>query len=286
MTLPSAGHSAVGARGVAAAIVVATGAIATATLGHRARHHAPYQPVLERLEIRLPTGVDAPARLRIGFVADTHIVTVIRASDVDRALSILLAAEPDVLLLGGDYISDSPRHIPCIANVLGNAASAARLGSFAVLGNHDHVNGASRLTAQLEKCGIRVLRNEAARIADDSGELWIAGIDDMLLGSPDLCRAFADLPADVRALAVWHEPDWAEAVVPHGAFLQLSGHSHGGQLRLPIAGTIAAPAGGRRFVAGLDHVRGMPVYTSRGVGVFRPPVRFRCPPEVTLVTLV
>jgi predicted MPP superfamily phosphohydrolase len=75
-------------------------------------------------------------------------------------------------------------------------------------------------------------------------------------------------------------------VVHHGAFLQLSGHSHGGQVRLPILGTIAAPAGGRRFVAGLNFATGMPVYTTRGVGVYRPPVRFRCAPEITLVTLI
>jgi uncharacterized protein len=219
-------------------------------------------------------------------VTDTHIGSVIRASDVERALALLLAAEPDVLLFGGDYISDSPRHIPYAAEVLGSAACAARLGSFAVLGNHDYANGTDRLIAQLEKRGIRVLRNEAGRIADRSGELWIAGIDDVMLGSPDVQRSFAKVPENSRAIALWHEPDYAESVVPYGAFLQLSGHSHGGQIQLPIVGSIATPAGGRRFVSGLNHARGMPVYTSRGVGVFRPPVRFRCAPEVTLITLV
>ncbi|MBW3632106.1 MAG: metallophosphoesterase [Chloroflexi bacterium] len=267
-------------------MVSVVGAAAAAAVGHHARHTAPYSPVLEQVDICLPQGVDAPARLRIGFVADTHIGSVIRASDVERALSLLLTAAPDVLLFGGDYISESPRHIPYAAAVLGSAASTARLGSFAVLGNHDYANGADRLTGQLEKRGIRVLRNEPARIADDSGELWIAGIDDVMLGSPDVQRAFAGVPENTRALALWHEPDWAESVVPYGAFLQLSGHSHGGQIQLPVMGSIAAPAGGRRFVSGLNHAMGMPVYTSRGVGVFRPPVRFRCAPEVTLITLV
>ena len=271
---------------VRAAAVSVIGTATAATMGHRARHTAPYSPVLEQVEIRVPRGVDAPARLRIGFVADTHIGSVIRGSDVERALSLLLAATPDVLLLGGDYISESPRHIPYAADVLGSAASAARLGSFAVLGNHDCANGAERLIGALEKRGIRVLRNDAARIADRSGELWVAGIDDVMLGSPDLPKAFAQVPEKTRAMALWHEPDWAESVAPYGAFLQLSGHSHGGQIQLPIIGSIAAPAGGRRFVSGLNHAMGMPVYTSRGVGVFRPPVRFRCAPEVTLITLV
>ena len=116
--------------------------------------------------------------------------------------------------------------------------------------------------------------------------MWIAGIDDALLGSPDPLSAFARVPPGARPVALWHEPDWAEHVVQHGAFVQLSGHSHGGQVRLPVAGAIAAPEGGRQFVHGLNFAAGMPIYTTRGVGVFRPPVRFRCPPEVTLVTLI
>jgi uncharacterized protein len=260
--------------------------VAIAGLGHSARHEAPYRPVLERVEIRIPPGVQIPPRLRIGFVADTHLGSVVRPPDVDRALALLLSAKPDLLLFGGDYVSESPRHITEAAAVLGNVANATRFGSLAVLGNHDYANGAARMTAQLEKHGIRVLRNESARIGDDTGELWIAGIDDALLGSPDPARAFAGVPSRAHAIALWHESDWAEQVVDHGALLQLSGHSHGGQVRLPVAGTVAAPAGGRRFVKGLNLAAGMPVYTTRGVGVFRPPVRFRCSPEVTLVTLV
>jgi predicted MPP superfamily phosphohydrolase len=266
---------------------VATGAVVTiAGVGHRARHEAPYRPVLERVDVHVPASVLTPPRLRIGFVADTHLGSVLRPPDIDRALALLLSAEPDLLLFGGDYVSESPRHITEAAAVLGHVASATRFGSLAVLGNHDYANGAARMSAALEKLGIRVLRNESARIGDDSGELWIAGIDDALLGSPDLDRAFASVPSRARAITLWHEPDWAEHVVRYGAFLQLSGHSHGGQVRLPIAGTIAAPAGGRRFVKGLNMAAGMPVYTTRGVGVYRPPVRFRCSPEVTLVTLV
>jgi len=233
----------------------------------------------------VPPGVTIPPRLRIGFVADTHLGSVLRPPDIDRALALVLSANPDLLLFGGDYVSESPRHIPEAAAVLGNVASATRFGSLAVLGNHDYANGAARMTSALEQKGIRVLRNESARIGDDTGELWIAGLDDALLGSPDLQSAFGGVPAGERAMTLWHEPDRADQVVEYGAFLQLSGHSHGGQVRLPIVGMVAAPVDGRRFVQGLNIAAGMPVYTSRGVGVYRPPVRFRCSPEVTLVTL-
>ena len=268
------------------ALAAAGAAVAAAGVGRRARHEAPYRPTLERLEIPVPAGLETPPRLRIGFIADTHVGSVLRPADIDRALALLLAMEPDLLLFGGDYVSESPRHIPDAAAVLGNVACATKFGSFAVLGNHDYANGAGRLTAALEKRSVQVLRNESARVGDETGELWLAGIDDVLLGSPDVPSAFAGVPPDVRAIALWHEPDFAERVVRFGAFLQLSGHSHGGQVRLPVAGAIAAPEGGRRFVAGLNFAAGMPIYTTRGVGVYRPPVRFRCPPEVTLLTLI
>jgi hypothetical protein len=274
-------------RAIVRGTVFAAGAVvAVAKAGRRARYEAPYRPVLERVDIRVPTGSETPPRLRIGFVADTHLGSVIRAVDIDRALGLMLDAGPDLLLFGGDYVSESPRHISDAAAVLGNVANTTRFGSLAILGNHDYANGADRMTAALEKRGVQVLRNESARVGDDTGELWIAGVDDALLGSPDPQRAFASVPSSARAIALWHEPGWAEHVVRYGAFLQLSGHSHGGQVRLPVAGPIAAPTGGRRFVKGLSFVAGMPIYTTRGVGVYRPPVRFRCPPEVTLVTLI
>src|SRR5215204_7621771 len=118
---------------------MATGTVvAVAGVGYRARHQAPYQPVLERIEIRLPSSVHLPPRLRIGFVSDTHLGTVIRPPDIDRALALLLSADPDLLLFGGDYVSESPRYIAEAAAVLGSVASATRFGSLAVLGNHDY----------------------------------------------------------------------------------------------------------------------------------------------------
>ena len=264
-------------------VASAAGATAAVTL-HRARHQSPYAPVLERVDIPMPSDASGPA-LRIGFVTDTHIGSVMRARDVDRALELLFTAAPDLLLLGGDYVCESPRFVDEAATVFGPYASSAPLGAFAVLGNHDYSNDAARMTRGLERQAIRVLRNAAAPVCAAAGELWIVGVDDAMLGFPDPAEAFAGVPERAPVIALWHEPDWADAVAPYGAFLQLSGHSHGGQIRLPFVGSIAAPAGGRRFVAGLNMASGMRVYTSRGVGVYRPPIRIRCRPEVTLLTL-
>src|SRR5687768_13746470 len=114
--------------------VIATGAtLAVAQVGRRARHVAPYRPVLERVDLRVPAFIQIPPRLRIGFLADTHLGSVVRAPDIDRALALLLAAGPDLLLFGGDYVSESPRHIPDAAAVLGNVANSTRFGSLAIL---------------------------------------------------------------------------------------------------------------------------------------------------------
>lgn len=222
--------------------------------------------------------------LRVGFVTDTHVGPFITPRRLADAIEMLLAERPDLLLLGGDYVSDSPRYFREAAAVLGEAATAIPRGALAVLGNHDYANGAARAMRELDQRGIRVLVNESALITTSGGGLWVAGLDDAVLGQPDAERAFAAIPADAPAIALWHEPDWAEETARCGARVQLSGHSHGGQVRLPFVGGFAAPSGGRRFVIGLNRVGDMPVYTSRGFGVFRPPVRYRCAPEITLLT--
>jgi predicted MPP superfamily phosphohydrolase len=246
----------------------------------------PYRPVLTRVEIALPPDRQELSGLRVGFVTDTHLGLVTSAEDIDRALALLFAAEPDLLLLGGDFVCESPRFIPEAAAVFRNYAATPRLGAYAVLGNHDYANGASRVIAALGQNGIDVLCNASVNVTDGDRDLWVVGIDDAILGAPDPGRAFAGVPAGARPIALWHEPDWAEETARHGALIQFSGHSHGGQIRLPWLGNLTAPSGGRRYVSGLNDVAGMLVYTSRGVGVYRPPVRLNCPPEVTLLTLV
>jgi predicted MPP superfamily phosphohydrolase len=202
-------------------------------------------------------------------------------------VALVAAEQPDLILLGGDYVSASPRYATPAADVLSTLAQSAPLGAIAVLGNHDcgETGRAERVTLALTAAGIRVLRNAAVAVDTDRGRLWIAGVDEAIMARADPAVAFADIPPRSAALALWHEPDYAAQTAARGAFAQLSGHSHGGQVRLPGVGPLFLPRGGTRYVEGLNLADGMPVYTTRGVGVFFPPLRVDCPPEVTLVTL-
>lgn len=257
-----------------------------ASVAFYARRIHPFRPKVEEIEVQLPPRAARLDGVRIAFVTDTHVGPHFPAEALEPAIALVEAAAPDLVLFGGDYISESPRYLARSVAQLDRMAAAARYGAFAVLGNHDVANVLSRVEDAFAASTIRLLRNEAVRVDLPGGVLWIAGVDEGLLGDPDVARTFAAIPAGEPALALWHEPDYAEAVAPHGPLLLLAGHTHGGQVRLPGIGPLALPLAGHRYPAGRYTVRGMPLYVSRGVGIYRPPVRLNCPPEVTLIRLV
>jgi uncharacterized protein len=272
---------------VAGGLIGGIGALSlSAAEAYRARHVYPYSPVLERISLQLPPGHEGLHGLTIGFIADSHVGPFISPDDLARAANLLAKEKPELILLGGDYVSESPRFIGPAVEVIAELVRETPLGGFAVMGNHDMSVSAPRVTNALETAGIPVLRNRAASIVRGGDTLWIAGIDETLLGNPDPVATFAQIPTGAASIAVWHEPSFAEDVAPHGAFAQLSGHTHGGQIRLPGIGPVGLPVDGKRHVIGFTNAAGMPVYTTRGVGVYRPPMRWNCPPEVTLITLV
>ncbi|HET7054912.1 MAG TPA: metallophosphoesterase [Thermomicrobiales bacterium] len=264
-----------------AAVAIALGSLAY----YRLRHVNPYRPRLERIEIPLPPGAGGLDGLRIGFVTDTHVGPFTSANDLRRGLALFDDEPLDLLLLGGDYVSESNLYAPAMADAIGSLAARAHHGAFAVMGNHDLPLGVDRVRAELERVGVRVLRNEHAIVEWHGAQLAVVGIDDTVVGQADPNCAFAGIPARVPRLSLWHEADFAEQAAQHGAFAQLSGHTHGGQVRLPLIGAIWLPPDGKRRDMGCFDVEGMTLYVARGLGVYRPPVRLCCPPEVTLVTL-
>lgn len=232
---------------------------------------------LDITELNLAQGENP---LTIAFVTDTHVGPHFSGADLETTIHTLEDIRPDVLLFGGDFICESPRFLHDLEAPLTRMTATARIGSWGIWGNHDVANIKSRVQPVLQRCGVQMLTNESAQIRDD---LWVVGIDDVLLGKSDLDAGFRNVPDGTRVIALWHEPDVAKRMVPYKPLILLSGHTHGGQVRLPGIGPLATPDLGKRYVAGKFDIEGMPLYVSRGIGMYRPPVRFNCRPELVIL---
>ena len=159
--------------------------------------------------------------------------------------------------------------------------------TLAVLGNHDHRRGAAQVRQALTACGIRVLRNEVYTLQRDAAQLHFAGLGDQAWHDDDFDALLEHLPPQGVAILLAHEPDVADQAAASERFaLQLSGHTHGGQVRLPLLNRAhVLPSWGQHYSGGLARVGGLSIYTNRGLGMIRPWLRFNCRPELTLLEL-
>lgn len=272
-------------KSIAAAFALIT-SLATIVLALLSRYVFPYRPRLNHVLVELPRAHKHLDGLTIGFVTDLHVGPHFTKDNAAPITRMLRRAKPDIVLFGGDFISESPRFLQHVQEPLRDMASTAKLGSWGVLGNHDIANIRARVMAMIEPTGIRILENESVKVDTHLGSLWIAGIDDVLLGKSDLRKTFTGVPPDEPCVAMWHEPDQVDEAEPYGPLLILSGHSHGGQVKLPLLGPIAAPQLGRKYVSGRYMIGDMTLFVSNGIGMYRPPVRFNVPPELVLIHLI
>jgi predicted MPP superfamily phosphohydrolase len=273
-----------------AAVVVGGGLAISAN----ATMFEPNDPKVVRIEIsldRLPGDWDG---LRIVQLSDFHYDQHFSVVPIRKAVAIARGLEPDLVVLTGDFVT-----VPVFGGDLGRKRSAgaiepcasllrplrARLGTWASLGNHDVGSAPKRIIAALQARGIPVLRNASAPLEEKGSRLWLAGLDDVLEGKPDLALALQGVPPGEPVILLAHEPDFATRVARFPVDLQLSGHSHGGQVRFPLIGAPVLPKLGRKFPWGLHQISKLKLYTNIGIGTIRVPVRFNCPPEVTLITL-
>jgi Predicted phosphohydrolases len=243
-----------------------------------------YAHLLERHSVRIelvPLDLGLGHPLRIAAISDVHFDPLFETGYLRHIFALIDAAEPDLVCHLGDYVTRSTKRFDEFAALA--ARVQARLGSFAVLGNHDQWSDDRVIVSALESAGVRVLRNESVPIPGVSG--WqLAGLESYWGGRPNPAAAMP-AEADVRFILLVHEPDPFDIIRDPRARLQISGHTHGGQIRAPFFGALRLPSWGRNYDAGLFRDGDRHLYVTRGVGTVSIPMRFHCPPEITLFEL-
>jgi uncharacterized protein len=252
----------------------------------------PKHPIARHVDIRLARLPEEFDGFRIAQVSDIHFGPYMGRSGLERVLEVTRPFNPDLLVLTGDFVSHPLARTHGRAGALNAEPCADVLTRWkicpmaAVLGNHDHWNDPVIVAGALRDRGIPLLNNDAYPIERQGKRLWIGGVDDPISHAADLPRALRNIPRSEVTVLLAHEPDYADYVSGFAVDLQLSGHSHGGQVRLPGLGAIILPRMAMKYPLGLYRLGKMQLYTNAGVGVVTPPVRFNCPPEVTYVTLL
>lgn len=234
--------------------------------------------------------------LTIAQLSDIHLDEFTEPFLLREAIDAVNQANPDMVLLTGDYVSAQvlPQKLTVDAvwqcsKLLSSLQCKQR---YAVFGNHDIFAGEEHVGEALKYHGMTVLRNAYVPIERGASRIWLSGLDDPCEGQPDADLA---IPARIRnqanepVILMCHAPDYVDQLRMHSAgqavSLVLSGHTHGGQIQLPVIGPLWLPPGGRKYVQGLFHLGTTQLYVNRGIGSVGAPFRFNCRPEITVFTL-
>jgi hypothetical protein len=237
-----------------------------------------------REEITLAKSLGESSTLRVGFAADLHAGAITPPSLIEAACSALRDAEPDLILLGGDFVSLRTRDVEHLRGPL--AELSAPFGVFAVLGNHDHWVGTGPVRSVLERSGIRLLENRSHRLDPPFGNTLIVGLDDHMAGWPDSSKAAWD-PGAVTILLL-HQPSGILDAADRPFDLALAGHTHAGQIVLPGGLALVLPHGAlsRTYRVGRHTLApGQELFVTRGVGNSGLPFRLGAPSEVVICTV-
>jgi len=269
------------------ALAAAALALAATGVGIWAVAVEPDRLVVHRVRVPvrgLPPALDG---FRIVALSDVHAgAPHVGREKIRRIAETVNALDPDVVVFLGDLVI----HVVIGGRFMEPEAAAGELGriratKIAVLGNHDWELDGRRVGRALEAAGFRVLNNDATSVERNGGRLWFAGLADLKMRRPDIAGALARVPGDEPVIVLTHNPDVFPRV-PARVGLTLAGHTHGGQMRLPLVGPLVVPSRfGARYAAGLIEEQGRRLFVTSGIGTSNLPVRLGVPPEIAEITL-
>jgi hypothetical protein len=262
--------------------------------GEIARHELS----VETYTVHLPRLPEAFSGMRIVQISDIHYFEWTETFFLRRVVERVNALHPDMVVLTGDFVTYGPvrwpsedahkrfarRHMPECASILNGIRCPLR---YATLGNHDMMVGGRYIYGDLVNQGLPVLRNTAVPLERNGERLWLVGLGSACVKDADPERAIpASAVRDKEAMIVLaHEPDILPEIAPYGVDLMLSGHTHGGQIRIPFLPPAFLPDYGKKYVEGWFRYGSTQLYVNRGIGTIGVPLRVNCPPEITLLTL-
>ena len=240
---------------------------------------------IKKVQLKVKNLPDAFNGWKIVQFSDIHLGFNYDIKDFQRVVRMINNINPDIIFFTGDLIQIGNTK-PELSLPLLRELKASRGGKWGVIGNHDFYTK-DQVTQVLESAQFKMLNNSHGFIESNHERLYIAGIDDVMYGVPNIGKAVAGLADDDCVLLLAHEPDIADESSKYPVSAQFSGHSHGGQVRLPFYGPIIRQVLARKYVDGLYQVgeSKMPLYVNRGIGTTNLAIRFFCRPEITIFQL-
>jgi uncharacterized protein len=245
--------------------------------------------VIEQVELILPHLPKSFSGIRVIHISDIHIGGWVNRKRLSDVVRVVIDQKPDLVVMTGDFVAGKSWSEDLDEAAQYFVEEVSKLTDdylvLAVLGNHDHWTNAEKVRGMLSKSGVIDLNNDIHSLGRGDDLLHIAGVDDFWENKANLDDVYKLLPEDDGAILLAHEPDFVDISSREGRFdLQLSGHTHGGQVVIPFFGPLHVVELGRKYPSGLYAVGKMWQYTSRGVGKSFP-IRINCPPEITVFTL-
>ncbi|MEH7501704.1 metallophosphoesterase [Neobacillus drentensis] len=245
---------------------------------------------IQDLQIKHPLIPNSFDGIKMIQFSDTHLGFQYNLHQFNKLVEKINSLQPDIILFTGDLM-DEPNQYTEINKLIPILTKLhAPLGKYCIFGNHDHGGYGSDIYRNImETTDFTVLLNESARIKlRDESSIYLLGIDDAMLGKPDLPLTLKNVPKNMFKILLSHAPDLAETASQYPVHWQLSGHSHGGQIKIPFFGALVTPPFAQIYPEGLYSIgepNSLSLYVNRGIGTTRLPFRFLSKPELTIFTL-